>query len=314
MSEKKPQFAQIPIEAIMDDRLTPTQFKVLVAIISFRNAKTGKLNPSRAKISARCNIRETRISETTTELERLGWIKKAGLGGYSKSCEYEITVPDLGIVVEDETVTENVTVNDPKTVPDSGTVLPTESPPITVPDLGTVIADTVPNSGTVVGLETVPDSGTVDQTTVPNSGTGGVPNSGTRKEHRKEHIKPNTKHIALPEWLSEEIWKDWVEHKKAIKSPMSPRAITLSISKLTKLREEGYSPESVINQSIEMGWKGLFPVRDEKPVVIDKKTSRQAYYEEANRRRESYGQQQNTVDGDAARPGDITAEYEVVTH
>ncbi len=215
-------FAQVPIEAIMDNRLTPTQFKVLVAIISFKNAKTGQLNPSRKLISDRCGIRETRISETTKELEKLGWIKKDGKGGFSKSCHYHITIPNLG------------TVPTPETVPDSGTV---DKP------------KTVPNSGTVKTKRTVPKTGT---TTVPDSGTTGVPKSGTRKEHTIEHRKEHITPPIPPDDRFDEFWRAYprktakVDAQKKWKklSPSSELVETIILDVQAREKSEQWTKEN----------------------------------------------------------------------
>lgn len=65
-------------------------------------------------------------------------------------------------------------------------------------------------------------------------------------------------HIELPAWLPSDAWRDWCDHRRAIKSPMSPKAALLSIEKLAEFREQGFSPGRVINNAIERGWRGLY--------------------------------------------------------
>jgi hypothetical protein len=74
-------------------------------------------------------------------------------------------------------------------------------------------------------------------------------------------VKATTKRIVtveLPSWLPKAVWQDWCDHRKAIKSPMTPRAAELSIDKLAELREQGHEPKDVIHLAIERGWRGLF--------------------------------------------------------
>lgn len=72
---------------------------------------------------------------------------------------------------------------------------------------------------------------------------------------------------ALPDWLHAELWQQFKDARRALKAKMTPHAEQLLISKLTKLRDAGQDAQAVIEQSIERGWKGLFPVEALK--VID---------------------------------------------
>ncbi len=111
-------------EVIQDGRLTLLQLKVLLALYSFRNKNTSLCFPSRETISKRTGIRITRISTTTTQLEKLGWIRKFW-DSETKKYNYQITVPELGTVPQSGTVpesgTEGVPESGTKGVPESGT-------------------------------------------------------------------------------------------------------------------------------------------------------------------------------------------------
>lgn len=102
-------FSIAPIEICLDDRLTKMQIKVLLALLSFRAKNTDVVWPKREALSQRCGYCPSVISRVTSQLVELGWLQKVGGGGYSKSCEYRITVPNLETVPEPETVTESVT-------------------------------------------------------------------------------------------------------------------------------------------------------------------------------------------------------------
>lgn len=64
--------------------------------------------------------------------------------------------------------------------------------------------------------------------------------------------------VELPDWMPKDSWQDWCDHRKAIKSPLTPRAAELSIEKLAEFRERGHEPKAVIELAIERGWRGLF--------------------------------------------------------
>ena len=142
-------FALMPIEAFLDDRLSKTDLRVLGAIISFTDKK-GMCWPRREQISERCGLPVKKISYSTSHLIELGWLKKEGNGGCSRSANYYVLKPNLAI---NETI-----------VPESGTFIVPESGTFIVPDL--VPNETiVPESGTFI----VPESGTF---IVPESGRG----------------------------------------------------------------------------------------------------------------------------------------------
>lgn len=93
-------FAMVPVEACMDPRLTKMQLRLLICLLSFRAKNTDTIWPKRSSISERCGYTESVVSRVTSQLVDLGWLVKVGRGGFSKSCEYRITVPELVTVDE----------------------------------------------------------------------------------------------------------------------------------------------------------------------------------------------------------------------
>ena len=55
---------------------------------------------------------------------------------------------------------------------------------------------------------------------------------------------------------------DFIKFRKAIKAPLTDRALTLCLNKLDKLANNDLEKIAVLNQSIERGWRGLFEVKD----------------------------------------------------
>ena len=72
--------------------------------------------------------------------------------------------------------------------------------------------------------------------------------------------------VSLPDWLDREVWTDYWAHRRAKKAPLTPRAVTLSLNKLDKLRGQGFSPREVVDQSIARSWVFLFAISPDKPV------------------------------------------------
>jgi hypothetical protein len=83
------------------------------------------------------------------------------------------------------------------------------------------------------------------------------------KSEKTKSKKPKSPddEIDYPEWLDLEAFNRFKEHRKSIKSPMTPASERLAISKLNELFAKGHSQADVINESILNNWKGLFEPR-----------------------------------------------------
>lgn len=68
----------------------------------------------------------------------------------------------------------------------------------------------------------------------------------------------------LPDWVDPEAWAEFVAMRKKIKRPLTDYAMKLAIKKLAELKEEGYDPKEVLEQSIMCCWLGLFPTKQPK--------------------------------------------------
>lgn len=92
--------------------------------------------------------------------------------------------------------------------------------------------------------------------------TGGV-TEGTEEEQKGTQKRAGRAKVCveLPDWLPEEAWTHWLDHRKALKAPFTQRAAELSIQVLARLRDEGHDPVAVIDESVLRGWTGLFPLR-----------------------------------------------------
>lgn len=62
----------------------------------------------------------------------------------------------------------------------------------------------------------------------------------------------------LPDWLDENLWADFVEHRKSIRKPLTAKASKMIIDKLSGIMAAGHSPEAVLKESIMNGYQGVF--------------------------------------------------------
>lgn len=58
----------------------------------------------------------------------------------------------------------------------------------------------------------------------------------------------------LPDGVSEELARDFIEHRKQIKKPLTQRALDLCLGEAAKAPDHGLTPEEVINETIVAGW------------------------------------------------------------
>ena len=96
-----------------------------------------------------------------------------------------------------------------------------------------------------------------------------LPNIKPNKDPTKpQHLRENDKNVRIkpikkkPEWLNLKSWEEYTKHRKEMKAPLTQLAETKALKKLKSLMDGGYSQVEVIDQSIESGWKGLFPVKN----------------------------------------------------
>lgn len=91
----------IPTAALLDERLTRLDMRVLLALSSFRNHEHSAVWPSRASVAQRAGVHVTSVSKSTARLERFGWIKKEGGGGFCQPATYVLCAAQ-GVVPDDE--------------------------------------------------------------------------------------------------------------------------------------------------------------------------------------------------------------------
>lgn len=87
--------------------------------------------------------------------------------------------------------------------------------------------------------------------------------SVTKTATTKDTSKNNTKDI--PEFIPVDAWKGFVAMRKEIKKPLSARAITMAVNKLTKMHEAGYDVAAILDRSTFNNWQDLYEPK-EKPV------------------------------------------------
>jgi len=115
-----------------------------MAICSWRKSNTNLARISRKMISDRTGYSLTRISNITTELVALGWLKKSGNLGKKQWSEYEIKDLDLKKIPVPKSGTTPVPKSGTTPVPKSGTTpVPKSGTSIDTKVIDTIVIDTV---------------------------------------------------------------------------------------------------------------------------------------------------------------------------
>jgi phage replication O-like protein O len=90
------------------------------------------------------------------------------------------------------------------------------------------------------------------------------PQTRTHKRQDTFTKDTNTKNKGLdlsvvPGWLNAKTVEDFIDHRRAIKKPMTQVALTRLINKLDNFRVQGIDPVACLDESIVNGWQGVFP-------------------------------------------------------
>jgi uncharacterized protein YdaU (DUF1376 family) len=86
-------------------------------------------------------------------------------------------------------------------------------------------------------------------------------------EEKRREEKSNP---LLPEFLSSEMWSEWIQHRKSIKAPMSDLAQAKFINQLTSLVADGHDSKKLLDTAIANGWKTVYPKEETKLVKAKK--------------------------------------------
>jgi len=93
-------------------------------------------------------------------------------------------------------------------------------------------------------------------------GENALANKETLHNLTKNVTKPTAPDTdSLPDWMPQENWQGFVDHRRRMRAPLTPRAIKLIVDQLSSLRERGQPPEAVLDQSVINGWRGIFELK-----------------------------------------------------
>jgi len=86
------------------------------------------------------------------------------------------------------------------------------------------------------------------------------------KERKGKESKVKEKEIECISCLSEPIQKkvkEFMEHRKKIKSPMSEKAVELFVNRLLSLSPSENTQIEIVDTAILNGWKSVYPLKND---------------------------------------------------
>lgn len=61
---------------------------------------------------------------------------------------------------------------------------------------------------------------------------------------------------APPDWLPESVWQAFVDHRRALKKPLTAQGARFTLQHLDKARGYGHDPVELVETAIAAGWRG----------------------------------------------------------
>ena len=201
-------FSMVPIQVWADKRLTLEQLRVLGALLSFCGPDR-QCFPSRDEISKRSGVHVANVSAATTVLEHLGWLTKAGKGGFSKANRYSIHIPET--LAQQATVAESATVAD-------------QARGMRVAEQATVAqqATVAESASSTVAQQARGKEQTIEQTSVgrarPVTGKAVTANTGKKSSAAKGSRLP-------ADWQLPKAWGEWALQEAPTWAPEQVRKV-----------------------------------------------------------------------------------------
>lgn len=84
-----------------------------------------------------------------------------------------------------------------------------------------------------------------------------IPNKPSPKCSEVEDVVKN-KAFELPDWMPADLWKDFVEHRKKLRKPMTERAMRGVLRDIDELRDRGFQVEPLVDMAIKKGWLTVY--------------------------------------------------------
>jgi hypothetical protein len=80
----------------------------------------------------------------------------------------------------------------------------------------------------------------------------------THREEKRREEKKELQREVLPDWLPADKWQDFVDHRKAIRKPMTDKARERMLRHLADLKAKGHDVVTLMDTAIRSGWQDVY--------------------------------------------------------
>jgi phage replication O-like protein O len=126
-------------------------------------------------------------------------------------------------------------------------------------------ADTITTVNQISNTDTINDSNQKSNISVTVTDNSSVYQKGDKEKKtiNKTSKKTITALPPIPDELLrlegfDELWLNWITHRKEIKRPLTPLAAKLQLDKLIELQNKGGDIKELVNTAIRNGWQGIW--------------------------------------------------------
>ncbi len=91
------------------------------------------------------------------------------------------------------------------------------------------------------------------------------------------------------EWIDAELWQAFKDMRKQMRAPLTPYAEKLIIRELVKLKTAGEDPQACLEQSVMLGWRDVYPLREKRISTVKTAVEETKQMLEAEARRKLEG-------------------------
>lgn len=117
---------------------------------------------------------------------------------------------------------------------------------------------------TIVNWDNFQVEGTTKRTTTTTTDGQRLPQPMDTNKNNKEYIKNDKNNKYADDDRLNNAIKDFIEHRRKLRKPMTDKAVELFIQRLNKFETSVDGQIRLINIAIERGWQTVYPTEDEK--------------------------------------------------
>lgn len=222
--------------AFAQKELSTAQKFVLVAIADAANYD-GFCWPRQKHIAEKCNLGRQSINECIRALEKSGHLlvrRRFKKGGGKTSSIYMLNLPDLPLkgafIAGDEIYLGG----------------------------GNVVQSDIAMSARATTYVAESDNAMSSTPTTKKN-----PKSSNRKTNQTAAARLDV--FALPEFIPQENWDRFVDHRKKIRKPMTDHAKDLMVKRLRSFHDAGWKLADLLDEAVRKGWQDVY-ISDAGPV------------------------------------------------